>query len=92
MPYSFLNCVNVMVFISQLRRLFHIIFFPRQQRVGCDDDFSSLAPLVTDVLQGSPILPLCFSLFIDDMTDVLEFSNSQLAEGFALRVYSGGER
>jgi hypothetical protein len=26
------------------------------------------------VPQGSPISSLCFSLFIDDMTDVLEFS------------------
>jgi retron-type reverse transcriptase len=29
---------------------------------------------VAGVPQGSPISPLCFSLFIDDMTEVLEFS------------------
>jgi Reverse transcriptase (RNA-dependent DNA polymerase) len=29
---------------------------------------------VADVPQGSPIPPLRFSLFIDDMTEVLEFS------------------
>jgi hypothetical protein len=38
------------------------------------DDVSPLAPLVAGVAQGSPISPLCFSLFIDDMTEVLEFS------------------
>jgi hypothetical protein len=37
------------------------------------DDVSPLAPLVAGVSQGSPISPLCFSLFIDDMTEVLEF-------------------
>jgi hypothetical protein len=29
---------------------------------------------VGGVSQGSPISPLCFFLFIDDMTEVLEFS------------------
>jgi hypothetical protein len=29
---------------------------------------------VADVSQGFPISPLCFSLFIDDITEVLEFS------------------
>jgi retron-type reverse transcriptase len=29
---------------------------------------------VAGVPQGSPISPLCFSLFIDDMTEVLELS------------------
>jgi hypothetical protein len=33
-----------------------------------------IAPLVADVPQGFPISPLCFSLFIDDITEVLEFS------------------
>jgi hypothetical protein len=37
-------------------------------------DVSPLAPLVAGVPQGSPVSPLCFSLFIDDMTEVLEFS------------------
>jgi hypothetical protein len=46
--------------------------FHWHHRLGCDDNFSSLAPLVTGVLQGSSILPLGFSLFIDDMTDVLK--------------------
>jgi hypothetical protein len=36
--------------------------------------FSLLAPLVPGVPQGSLYSPLCFSLFIDDMRDVLEFS------------------
>jgi hypothetical protein len=35
---------------------------------------SLLAPLVAGVPQGSPISTLCFSLFIDDLTEVLEFS------------------
>jgi cytochrome b561 len=33
-----------------------------------------LASLVAGIPQGSPISPLCLSLFIDDMTEVLEFS------------------
>jgi hypothetical protein len=48
--------------------------FPRHRRVGCGDDPASLAPLVAGVPQDSPILPLCFFLFTDDMTEVLEFS------------------
>jgi hypothetical protein len=48
--------------------------FPRYQKFACGDDVSPLAPLVAGVPQGSPIPPLCFSLFIDDMTEVLEFS------------------
>jgi hypothetical protein len=46
--------------------------FPRHQRVGCGDNFSSLTPLVAGVLQASLISPLYFSLFIDDMTNVLQ--------------------
>jgi hypothetical protein len=42
--------------------------------VACVDDVSPLAPLVNDVFQESPISPLCFSLFIYDMTEVLVFS------------------
>jgi hypothetical protein len=41
--------------------------FPRYQKLACGNDVSPLAPLVAGV-------PLCFSLFIDDMTKVLEFS------------------
>jgi hypothetical protein len=48
--------------------------FPRQQRIGCGDEFYSLASLVAGVPQGFSISSLCFSLFIDDMADVLEFS------------------
>jgi hypothetical protein len=49
--------------------------FPRFQKVACGDDVSPLAPLVAGVPQGSPISPICISLFIDDMTmtKVLEF-------------------
>jgi hypothetical protein len=47
--------------------------FPLYQRVACGDDVPPLAPLVTGFPQGSPISPFCFSLFIDDMTVVLEF-------------------
>jgi hypothetical protein len=36
--------------------------------------FRPLAPLVAGVRQGSPISPLYFSLFIDDMTEFLEIS------------------
>jgi hypothetical protein len=71
------------MFIFKLRKHngFHIsavalvssYLFPRHQRVGCNDDFSSLVPLVFGVSQGSHISLLCFSLFIDDMTDALEF-------------------
>jgi hypothetical protein len=48
--------------------------FSRYQKNTCGDDVSPLAPLVTGVPQRSPISPLCFSLYIDDMTEVLEFS------------------
>jgi hypothetical protein len=47
---------------------------PRYQKVACEDDVSPLALLVAGVPQGSFISPLCFFLFIDDMTEVLEFS------------------
>jgi hypothetical protein len=67
--------------------------FPRYQKVACGDDVSPLALLVAGVAKGSPISPLCFSLFIDDMTEVLEFSKyhicrrsadlSKPAEGYA---------
>jgi hypothetical protein len=46
---------------------------PRYPKVACGYDVSPLAPLVAGVPQGSSISPLCFSLFIDDMTEVLEF-------------------
>jgi hypothetical protein len=48
--------------------------FPWHLGVGCCDDFSSLTLLVAGVIQRFYISLLCFSLFIDDMTDVLEFS------------------
>jgi hypothetical protein len=48
--------------------------FPRYLKVVCRDDVSPLAPLVAGVPQESPMSPLCFSPFIDDMTEVLEFS------------------
>jgi hypothetical protein len=48
--------------------------FSRHQKLACGDDVSPLAPLVVGVPQGSPISLLCFSLFIDDMTEVLGFS------------------
>jgi hypothetical protein len=48
--------------------------FPRFQKVACGDDVSSLAQLVAGVPQESSISSLCFSLFINDMTEVLEFS------------------
>jgi hypothetical protein len=51
---------------------------PRYQKVACENDVSPLAPLVASVPQGSPISPLCFSLFTDDMTEVLEFSKYQM--------------
>jgi hypothetical protein len=44
---------------------------PRYQKVACGYDVSPLAPLVAGVPPS--ISPLCFSLFIDDMTEVLEF-------------------
>jgi hypothetical protein len=48
---------------------------PRYQKVACGNNVSPLAPLVASVLQGSPISrSFCFSLFIDDMTEVLGFS------------------
>jgi hypothetical protein len=47
---------------------------PRYQKVACGNDVSPLAPLVAGIPQGSPISTLCFSLFIDDMTEILEFS------------------
>jgi hypothetical protein len=73
------------LFILKLRQRygFHVIMsaalvssylFPRYQKVACGDDVSPLAPLKAGVPQGSPISLLCFSLFIDDMTEVLEFS------------------
>jgi hypothetical protein len=40
------------------------------QKDACGDN----VPLVAGVPQGSSISPLYFSLFIDDMTEVLEFS------------------
>jgi hypothetical protein len=48
--------------------------FPRYQELACRDDVITLAPLVAGVPQQSPISPLCFSLFFDAMTEVLEFS------------------
>jgi hypothetical protein len=41
---------------------------------------------VTGVPQGSPISPLCFSLFIDDMTEVLEFSKYHMYADY-LQMY-----
>jgi hypothetical protein len=52
--------------------------FPRYQKVACGDDVSPLVPLVAGVPQGSLISPLYFSLFIDDMTEVLEFSKCHM--------------
>jgi hypothetical protein len=49
------------------------ILSPRHQRVAWGDDFSSLTWLVAGVSQGSLISPLCFSLFIHDMSEVMEF-------------------
>jgi hypothetical protein len=48
--------------------------FPWYQKVACGDHVCHPALLVAGVTQGSPILLLCFSLFIDDMTKALEFS------------------
>jgi hypothetical protein len=47
--------------------------FPQYHKVACGDNLSSLAPLVAGVPQGFLILLLCFTLFIDDMAEVLEF-------------------
>jgi hypothetical protein len=63
MDYSFLSCSSTLWLLFCL--FWHLLLsyiFPRHQRIGCD------------VPQGFPISPLCFSLFIDDMTDVLELS------------------
>jgi hypothetical protein len=46
----------------------------------------TLAPLVAGVPQGSPFSPLSFSLFIDDMADVLEFSKLHMYAG-DLQIY-----
>jgi hypothetical protein len=71
------------VFILKLRQRYgfhataaaHVSSYlsPRYQKVACGNDVSPQAPLVAGVPQESPISPLCFSLFIDDMTEVLEF-------------------
>jgi hypothetical protein len=66
MDFSFLSCVSVTVFMLRRWHLYLLIFL-------CGYDVSPLAPLVAGVPQGSSISPLCFSLFIDDMTEVLEF-------------------
>jgi hypothetical protein len=60
------------LFILKLRQaqLVSSYLSPPYQKVACGDDVSPLAPLVA----GVPISPLCFYLFIDDMTVVLEFS------------------
>jgi hypothetical protein len=82
MNYSFLNCVNVMVFSFLAKALVSSYHFPRHQRVG--------------VPQNSLTLQLCLSLFIDDRwSRILEISYvcwwstnlPQPAEGFALGVY-----
>jgi hypothetical protein len=68
---SFLNCVSATAFML---RQFSSYLFSRYQKVSFGGDVSPLAPLVASVPQGSPISPLCFSMFIDDMTEILEFS------------------
>jgi hypothetical protein len=65
--------------------------FPRYQNGACGDDVSPLAPLVVGVPQGSPISPLCFSLFIDDMTEVLEFTKYHMYAD-DLQVYQSQPR
>jgi hypothetical protein len=52
--------------------------FPWCQKVACGDYVSYLATLVAGGPQRSPISPLCISLFIDDKTEVLEFSKYQM--------------
>jgi hypothetical protein len=64
-----LDCFKA--FDSVCHELF--IISPRHQRVARSDDFYSLTSLVAGVPQGSPISLLCFSLFIQDMTEVIEF-------------------
>jgi hypothetical protein len=60
MDYSFLSCVSgTCLFLS----------FSSVTKVPCGDDVS---PGWCSSM--TPISPLCFSLFIDDMTEVLEFS------------------
>jgi hypothetical protein len=59
--------------------------FPRYQKV------SPLAPLVAGVPQGSLISPLCFFLFIDDMTEVLEFSKYHMCAD-DLQIYHSRPR
>jgi hypothetical protein len=60
-------CHGLFILKLRQRHLSLLVFF-----LGIK--ISSLAPLVAGVPQGSSILPLCFSLFIDAMTEVLEFS------------------
>jgi hypothetical protein len=69
---SFLSCVSATAFMLRRRHLSLLIFLLGVKKLHV----SPLAPLVAGVPQGSPISQLCFSLFIDDMTEVLNFRNT----------------
>jgi hypothetical protein len=72
-----------MALILRWRRLFHPIFFLSIKGLV----------VVTIYSQGCPISPLCFSLYIDDMTDVLEFSKFHMyADADDLQIYHSWPR
>jgi hypothetical protein len=60
-------------FHATMAALVSFYLFPRYQKVACGDDVSplTLALFVAGVLQGSFMSPLCFSMFIEDITEVL---------------------
>jgi hypothetical protein len=70
-----------------------LILFLGIQKLRVGDDVYPLAPLVAGVPQGSPLSPLCFSLFIDDITEILEFSKYQMyADDLQIYHIAGREK
>ena len=62
-------------FDDSLLRLAHSYLTCRTQRVRIDDTLSTAVEIASGVPQGSVVGPLFFSLYIDDMLAIQEFSH-----------------